>query len=305
MKHKTWFRLIPAMLLLLLLSACSSKSSSPISAPADANKTPADAVTSIATLLKVGNIDGFLKASLPQADYQSLRKELEHSEFKTQPVTAEDRAKFAAQMGKLTAPDAEATLFQQVQPMLAQFESKYRAQLPMYLGMGQTMATNAINKSITMTEQEKTQAKTVVQQLAQWVQTTNWGDQAKAKQAIAIVVDTARKLDIKTIDQARALTYDQAMGKYSQVWGAGKQVLALYGLDLNKVFDSVSAKTLSSDANKANVAYTYTLFDQPITGQVDLVQRDGHWYNPKFIDQVKKSLAESAASAASASSTAH
>lgn len=303
MTTKTLFRLIPAMLVLLVLGACSNKSSAPLSAPADANKTPADAVTAVATLMQAGDIDGILKASLPADDYQAVRKAFASSEFKTKPVSAKDRADFAEQMSKLTAPDAEATLFKQVQPMLAQFESKYRAQIPMYVGMGQTMAANAIDKSTTMSAGEKTQAKALLTQLAQWVQSTDWGDQAKARQAISTVVDTARKLDIKTLDQARALTYDQAMAKYAQVWGAVKQVLNLYGFDLDKTFGSVQAKTLSSDADNATVEYSYTLFDQPITGQIQLVQRDGHWYNPKFIAQIEKSLAESGSVAAPASTS--
>ncbi|HET6631468.1 MAG TPA: hypothetical protein VFG73_02010 [Rhodanobacteraceae bacterium] len=305
MNPKIVLRWMSLALLATVVAACSSgESSSPVNAPADANKTPADAVSAWAVLMKKGDIDGMLRTSLPAADYQKVRQAYADSQFKTQAVSAEDKAKFAAQMKKLTAPDAEQKIFEEIKPALEQFNTKYKAQLPMYVGMGQTMAATAIDKSKTMSAQEKQQTKDVLQALAQWVQTTNWGDQDKAKQAIAIVCDTARKLDIQTLDQARALSYEQAMQKYSQAWNALKQVVAIYGLDIDKTLDSVEAKTVSSADGKATVAYSYSIFDKPMQGEIALVERDGHWYNPKFIQQMEKSLAEQAAATAAAGSAA-
>lgn len=303
MTTKTLFRLMPALLVLLVLSACSDKGGAPLNAPAGTNKTPAGAVTSLAALLKAGNIDGMLKASVPDNDYQAVRKAYDSSEFKTKPVSDAERVKFAAQMEKLTAPGAKAALFNDAKPVLAEYDSKYRAMIPMYVGMGQTMAANAIDKSTTMGPEEKTQAKALMAQMAQWMQTTNWGDQNKAQQAIGIAVDAARTIDVKTFAQARALTYDQAMAKSTQYWVALKQIFGLYGLNIDKTLDSVQAKTLSSTADKAIVQYSYKLFDVPMKGEVTLVQRDGHWYNLDFIAKVEEGLLEANSSAPATASS--
>jgi hypothetical protein len=191
-------------------------------------------------------------------------------------------------------------MFKEVQPALAEFNTKYKAQLPMYVGMGQTMAGSAIDQSKTLDPTQKQQAKDVLAALGQWVQTTDWADQDKAKQAIAVMCDAARKLDLKTLDQARALSFDQALQKYGQVWAAARKVFAMYGFDVDATLDSISAKTLSNDGTNAVVATSYTLFGKPMTSQTKLVQRDGHWYNKDMVESFEKDMAEHAAEASSA-----
>lgn len=294
-------RLLPA-LLLLTLAACGNDSNTAATAAVADTSSPQDAVMTSVALLKNNDIDGLLHASLPPAEYKAMREEW--STRADEPITDEDRAKFAEQMQRLTAPGAEEALFAQLQPMLAAFDTTYKAQLPMYIGMGQTMAATAINKSEELSPEQKQQAMDVIGAIANWGMTTNWSDPATAKQAISIVTDTARSLDLGTLDQVQALTYEQAMPKLATSMAGVKQVLAVYGFDVNAALDSVTAKTVSNEGNNAVVEYSYTLLGKPVTGSTKLVQRDGHWYNKDMLEQIEKELAKAASAQATATTEA-
>lgn len=292
-------RIALPLLALLLLAACGKDQADDASMPAVANNDPASAVMSQVSLLNAGKIDALVKASLPADDYQAVRQKFAEEQKKDLSITDEQRKEFADNMKRLSAPDAEETLFKQAQPMLAQYDSKYKAMLPMYVGMGQTMMTTAINQSKDMTPEQKKQASELLSAAASWVQDTNWGDEAKAKQAIAVVTSTARKLDLKTLDQARAMDYDQAMLKYSQMWTGTRKLLAVYGMNIDKALDSVKAKTISHKDGTATVEVDYTLFDKPMQTNVEMVERDGRWYNADMLSKLEKSLVQDKAAAAS------
>jgi hypothetical protein len=299
---KNPIRLLSALLLFLLLAACGKDNGA--AAVAASTTSPDAAVMASVKLLKAGDFNALAQAALPPADYQQLQKKWSEKGFGDKDITDEDRQKFNEQMAKLTAPGAEDAMFKEMQPSLAEFNSKYKAQLPMYVGMGQTMAGTAIDQSKTLDAAQKQQAKDVLAALAQWVQTTDWADQDKARQAIAVVCDTARKLDLKTLDQASALSFEQAMQKYGQVWAAARKIFALYGFDVDATLDSINAKTVSNDGTHAVVATSYTLFGKPMTSQTQLVQRDGRWYNKNMLESFEKDLAEPAAAASGAGAAA-
>ncbi len=292
-------RIVLPLLGLLLLAACNKDQADGSSVASVANNDPASAVMNQISLLDAGKIDALIKASLPADDYKAVRQKFVEQQQKDMSITDEQRKEFADKMEMMTAPDAEEKLFKQAEPLLAQYESKYKAQLPMYVGMGQTMATTAINQSKEMTPEQKKQTSEFLSAAAQWMLNTNWGDQAKAKQVIAVAVSTARKLDIKTLDQARAMDYDQAMLKYGQSWMGLRKVLAVYDMNIDKALDSVKAKTVSEQDGAATVQVSYTLFDKPMQTNVQMVERDGQWYNASMLTKLEKSLAEDKAAAAS------
>lgn len=294
------FRYLLPLLAVLLLAACGKDEGA--SSGQAANNDPASAIMNQVKLLKAGRIDDLVKASLPADDYQAVRRKFDEERSKQEPITDAQRKQFAEKMQKLTAPDAEQSLFNQLLPVLKQYDTKYKAQLPMYIGMGQTMMGTAINQSKDLTPEQKKQATEMMAAAAQWAQNTDWGDQAKAKQAIGVVTSTVRKLDIKTLDQARALDYDQAMQKYAQIWQGVRKVLAVYGVDVDAALDSVKASTISQKDHTAMVETRYTLFDKPMKSQIKMVEKNGHWYNQHLLEKVEKSLAEH--EAASSSSTA-
>jgi hypothetical protein len=280
-----------------LLPACGKSDHSQPSPTA--STTPAKTVLATVQLLKEGKFDALMQHVLPPAEYKRMRAEWQAQHDKTKQISDKDRQKFAEGMSQLTAPDADQKIWAKVQPQLEKMDKQYKARLPLMIGMGQVMLDTQISNSKQLTPDQKKQATNLVDTIGGWAQNTEWTDADKLKKAIGVVTSTARKLDLKTLDQAIALNYDQAFQKYGVAWNGMKQVLNVYGLSVDKTLDSAKAKTLNSDAHTATVQVDYTLLDKPQSMTVDLVKIDGRWYDKDLLDHWRKALDKSKPAAAS------
>jgi hypothetical protein len=281
----------------LVLAACHDKSAEQAKQQAAVSATPTLAVQTTAKLLEAGDFDGFWQHVLPPADYQTMRADW-NRQRQAKPVTDRDRQKFAASMAELTAPGAEDALYKKLQPTIRDYNSKYKNQLPVMIAIGQSVFATQVDNSKTLTLEQKQQAKDTLAAVAQWAQQAPWGDPAKAKQAVAVVVDTARKLDLQTLDQARALDYPAAMQRYATAWLGAKQLLAIYGLALDQAFDSVKTELTESKGDTATVKLSYTLLDKPMTTDIHMIRENGRWYDADLLDHWRKRQTQPVAPAA-------
>jgi len=192
-------------------------------------------------------------------------------------------------MTRLTAPGAEEKMFAEAEPQLKQFEQQSAQQMPMMIAMGQGFIQSAIQQSKDLTEPQKQQTVALIDATGKWAQSAKFTDPVLAKQAISVICKTARDLNLKTIDEVRALNYDQAMQRAGIAVGGFKQLLSVYGLSMDKALDSVKTETISAGADTAKVKVSYTAFDQPFTTESDLVKVDGKWYSKQAVDQWAKS----------------
>jgi len=259
----------------------------PAPAPVAVAAAPDAAVLASVKALRANNVAGLLENALPAAEVAKMKADWV-KEMNKDPVTEEDRHKFAEQMSKLTAPGAEDKLYAELEPQLKQFEQQSAQQMPMMIAMGQGFIQSAIQQSKDLNDQQKQQTTALIDATAKWAQTAKFTDAALAKQAIGVICKTARDLNLKTVDEARALSYDQAMQKAGIVLGGLKQVFALYGLSMDKALDSVKVETVSTTGDAAKVKVTYTAFDQPFTTESDLVKVDSKWYSKQAIAQWTK-----------------
>jgi hypothetical protein len=283
----------------LALAACHHQNAADVSG----GSTPEAAVQESVQLIKEGNFGGFWKHALPPDDYTRMRADWGQLRIGHRPITDEERARFAAAMQQLTAPDAETRLYAELQPKLAQMEKQYKDQIPVMVGIGQAIASTGITQSRTLTEAQKKQANDVLATLLPWAQKAPWFDQAKAKQAVGVVVASARQLDLKSPDELRRLDFDTAMTKYAQAFGCLKQLLAIYGLSIDDTLDSVKATTVSMSHGDAHVQVTYTLLGKPLSTDTQMVLENGRWYDEALVQSVRKAhqqvLEQQAAAAAS------
>lgn len=274
--------LLPACLA-LALAACSGSDDG--SQPG--GSTPEAAVKTSVDLIRKGDFNGFWKHGLPPADYTTLRADWMRRQQAEPPVTAEDRARFAAAVQQVTGPDAENTLYATAQPKLAALEAQYKDQLPVMISVGEALAKNAVAQSKNLGDTQKAQVTAVLDVVAPWAQKAPWFDQAKAKQSVGIAVTTARKLDLKSLDQFRTMDFDATMTKYAIGYGGIKQVLDNYGLSLDDTLDSVKASQIDSADGHARVKIDYTLLGKPLSTETKLVQVDGRWYSEDMLNNVR------------------
>lgn len=280
-------------------SGCGNKeegktTTAPAAAPIAKPATPDAAILASVQNLKAGNIDALIQNALPPDEYTKVKAKWAE-DINKDPITDEDRAKFAENIGKLTASDAEAKLWAELEPKLKEMDAQMAQQMPMMVAMGKGMIQSSIQQNQELNDAQKQQATQAVDALGNWVQTAKFTDPALAKQAIGVVVKTARDINLKTLDEARALSYEQAMGKIGVGLNGMKQVLAIYGFSIDQTLDSVKAETLSSDAATAKVKISYTLLNTPLSAESDLIKVGDRWYGKEMLENLKKKDAEGTA----------
>lgn len=279
--------LLPA---LAVLAACNDK---PKEAPGTpGGGSPEDAMRDSLELIRDGKFDMFWKHALPPADFATLRADWPKRNAATAPIDPDDEAKFEAGVKRLTEPDAEKKLFADLRPTLVRFDRDYKDQMPLISGVGQSMALTAIDQAKDLTTPQKRQIREAVNVIAPWTQTVGWGDQAKAKEAIGIVVDTARKANLSTPEAMHAMNFEQSMAMYSTAWLGFKRLFGVYGLSIDKSFESISIDTLENSGSSAHVKITYTLLDKPIQTDATLVLLDGRWYDSDLLQRVRAEHAQ-------------
>jgi len=288
-----------AATLIVAVAACNKEQAgtagSPAAAPVAA--TPDAAILRSAQLLKAGDLAGVMQNTLPPAEFEKAKADW-MKDSKDKPITEEDRQKFAETMGKLTAPDAEQKLFAEAEPQLKAFDAQYQTQIPMYVAMGSSWLQGMVQQSKDMSEPEKQQAVAAINSLGGWVQKTRFTDPEAVKKVIAIAVKAARDVNLKTLDEARALSFDQSMQKARVAFVAFKDALAVYGFQFDKMLDSVKTSTVSTDGKTAKVKVDYVLFDSPLSVETDMVNIDGRWYGKHAIDRLSQKAGETDPTAA-------
>lgn len=251
--------------------------------------TPEASVQQSVALIKTGDFAGFWKHALPPADYDTLRTDWTRPRPDDHPITPEDRADFIKNMQMLTEPNAETKLYALARPKLTQLQAQYSDQVPVMIGIAQAIAATGVAQSKELTNPQKQQVTEVINVLAPWAQQVPWFDQARAKQTIAVAAATARKLDIKTPEQLRTMDFDTAMQKYSAGFLGIKQALAIYGLSIDDVLDSVKVTTLENRNGHAHMRLDYVLLGKPLSTESDLIQQDGRWYSADMLQNVRES----------------
>ncbi|SEN49271.1 hypothetical protein SAMN02800694_3598 [Luteibacter sp. UNCMF331Sha3.1] len=272
------------VLAMLLVAACNRQKDAP---GTPGGGSPEDATRESLALLRDGKFDLFWRHALPPADFATLRADWPRRNASEGPLTGDDRAKFEAGVKRLTEPDAEKKLFADLRPTLVRFDRDYKDQMPLISGIGQSMALTAIEQAKDLTLSQKRQLREAVNIVGPWTQTVAWGDQAKAKTAIATVVDTARKANLSTADALHGMTFEQSMATWSTAWLGLKRLLDVYGLSVDQTFDSISIDTLEKSGGSAHVKITYTLLGKPIQTDATLVMLDGRWYDSDLLQRVR------------------
>ncbi len=250
-----------------------------------ATGSPEAAITANAALLKAGDFASLMQNALPPEKFAQFKEEWTKQKD-DEPVTDEDRQKFADMMMQLTAPDAEAKLYAEAGPKLKALEKQYQSQVPTYVNMARGFAQNMAEQSQDLSEPEKRQSVDAINAIGDWAVTAKFADQELLKQSIAIAVATARSLQLKTIDEVRAMEYDTAMKKGQVAFLGVKKILALYGLSIDDSLDSVKPTLVSLTADTAKVKVDFDLLGKSMSTETDMVRQDGRWYSKDTIEKL-------------------
>jgi hypothetical protein len=280
------------------LVACNDKSSTPSGAAA---LGPEQTVQQSIRLARESNISGLIELGLPPEDFARFKAKWAFKKVQS-PSADAGSARFAAAMARLTAEGAAETLFTELEPDILQFDAQYGKQIPGFANMGRSFLSGILRQSQDLSENEKQQALDILQQLAPWFKEAHFTDPDLVKGALGVVIEYARELDIKTLDQARAMSFDDAAPKLAIISNAIKKLLEIYGLSIDQTLDSTKTELVSVDGDSALVNISYTLLGKPLKSSIEMVRINDRWYSKDRIDRLRARNAESAAATAPATS---
>lgn len=245
------------------------------SASMAATPDPARQLLEAARLFRSNDVVGLAQLLLSDAQFQKARTAYETQRGR-EPTDAE-RAEFAEKLAKFTAPDAVDQLMAEIEPKLA--EVRPQASGAIMMGLGALQVAVASNNTELSADQREALTR-LLPGIQAWATRTDFLSSTTARQALTYVSDAVRGTGVDTLDELRALSFDQALSKAGAVLAAGKRSVALYGIDLDAIAQSMQVQVLSQQGDQARVRITVTVFNTPISGEHDLVLRDGVWSDP-------------------------
>ena len=291
---KTFVRTALLATLAIAIAACNRDSAT---SPSAAGSGPQQALQKSIQLAREGDIGGLIENMLPPAEFTRIKAEWVDQKDDA-PIDDAARARFAETMAKLTAPDAAEALYKEYEPDIRQFDAQYQQQIPTMVAMGRSYLSGMVQQSQELSSSEKEQAASIIDALAKWVEKTRFTDPDLVRKALGILTDAARELDLKSLDEARNLSFEQTAPKLKISFNALKKALELYGFSIDKTLDSAKTELISSTNDSAVVKVSYTLLDTPLQSNVEMVRIDDRWYNKDTIDKLKAREGERAAATA-------
>lgn len=274
--------------LVLALGACRKDSPEEAKAPGD----PVAAVEALAMSLRDNDLVRYSRLSLPPDLYARREALWNRRVAEAEPVADADAAEYDKLMARLTAPKAEAELIRDLEPKLAKLEAEIAGQWPMMQATALIFLNAAIQANTELSDEEKAHSNEVVAGLMAWAQPSLFTDRARAKAAIAALVDTANELALPSLAQARALQMEPAMEKGGVALAGIKRVTQAYGLDLDRALDGVTAELVSANGGQAQVKVSYPLLDKTVSFQMEMVRVGDGWYSAQAVRDAEAELAE-------------
>ncbi len=268
-------KLLSLALAALLLAACGDKTGESQNGSAKKlaamdTSTPQGAFMANLNAMKNNDLKALMLANMTPEEYEQVKAEWAK---KKTTFSEADKAQFAATMQMLTSPDAEERIMAMVEPQLQQVQ----AMLPMMLMMANEDMINQKISQAPIPDEQKESAKAVALAVVDWAKGADLGNPEKARQAVAVIVGTARDLGIKSLDDVEKLSFDDALATGGKVLGGSKQALKVYGIDLDGMMDSVKIKDVKQNGDMADMVVAFKFLGKPLEQKMKMVKKNGRW----------------------------
>lgn len=234
---------------------------------------PATQIRGLVSMLRASDLTGLAHGLLPPDKFQELR--LAYDRGRAEPITDADRAEFAEGLAKITGPGAVDTLMAEIEPKL--IEARPQAEGAILMGLGALQMAIAKPDS-ELSEEQRAALRLALPGMQRWATTTDFLSSQSIRQALTLLTDAARRTGITSLEQLKTLSLEQTLDQAGTVLTAAKQALRIYGLDLDAIADTLQVEVLDVTGQTARVRATVTLFDAPLSNELELVLVNGRWY---------------------------
>lgn len=247
-------------------------------APAPA-LTPHEAVLSQVRALRNDDVGALIRSFVTDAQFAEMRAAWEEERRRTPDPT--ESAEFTAFITQFAAKDAEKELWPDVEAAL----DEMRPQVGMMVAMFSAMAEGAIEQEASLSNDDRKQAQELVQTLSEKLTERDLTDPKLARKALGVVCETVRSLEVQNLDDVYELTFDQLLDRAGLMLRGTKELMTIYGFEINGWLSSFSAETLHSDGDYAVVRVKYSILGLSESSEVEMTRIAGRWFQKETADQ--------------------
>ncbi|MEO6172302.1 MAG: hypothetical protein ABIP02_04230, partial [Arenimonas sp.] len=253
---------------------------------------PVAAVEGLAEAIRDNDLVRYSRLSLPLELHKQMEQRWNDELALAPKLTEAQRRDHARYMQQMMAPNAEAQLFKRYESKLKKFKGEIDSQWPMMKGAAQIFVTGAIQANENLTPAERVHAKAVGNAILQWLKPAMFSDKEKARETIAVICQTARKLNLPQAEQMHQLSMTASLEKGGIALKGLKDIGRIYGADLDESLDTLDAKLLDADAsgNEATVEVSYVLLDKNIRFEIEMTRIDERWYPADSVHEAQQTL---------------
>lgn len=257
-------------MLVALLQACGSGDPAEQAMKKVDTNSPNGAFLAMVQALKNNDVNAMMQSSMSPADYDKAVAEFEKA--KSAPSES-DKAQFAQTMGMLTGDGAVDKLMAMVSPQLEQA----RTQLPMLLMMGKGMVGPSIQSNPDIPDDQKESITKLANAFIDYASETDLVSEEITRKAITSAVNTAKSLDMNSLDELQNMSFDQAMGKASLVMGGVKDIMSVYGISVDDMLDSIKVSDVVETGDTASMKLAYEFFGESFDQTVKMKKENDKW----------------------------
>lgn len=281
--------LFAVLTLALCVSAC-QRQSTPAPATASDSTRPAQTVLLLTRHLHDNDLEAFARDAVPPALHARL-------------VTAwrEGRTRWPLQelpfderMPQLLAALAEPGSEQRLQKVFDQQFAGAHAEIKAAANALGLFGVQYVQQDSGYSAAERAHYAQFVSALSRWAAATPLGDPQRARKAIPRLARAARTVGLASDADFAKAGMAISLRRLGVFLDEGKQVLALYGLQLDDSLAGLQATLQSQTGDTAKVRMQYTLGGEPIDTVVELQRRDGRWYLSDYLRHAEAAAAKPA-----------
>lgn len=244
---------------------------------------PAQQMQEWARLFRQGDLRALAQAMTPAGKWEEAR--LMYELKRLDEVSDQDRAEFAEQIEKITAPDAVERIMAELEPQLVEA----RAQWPNAMMMGIGAANFALASPETkISDEQRLMLQTALPGVQQWVSSTDFLSADRLREALELLTDAARATGIDELDDLNSLSLEEALDRASPVLTAAKKAARLYGVDLDAMADSLQVEVIAMEGDTAQLRSTVQVFGAPLWHEYEVRLVEGRWYPKGSIHHVHR-----------------
>jgi len=261
-----------SLLLLLLLVACGPDREPEKPVSPWPGYTPGQTLGALSSALEQDDLYGFFKGLLPPE--KLLRWRARWQGWQQQTVPPETAQAYRERVARWQSPDAEATLVEELTPQLRKFQQ----QLPRLLDVLHASIVAGLSQGNDPLAASAEPLIRIIDRLFLWARNTDFANPVLLRQSVHEIGAMLRDVNLPTLADVKALSFEQALDRSSRVWLSVLRILSIYNIDVKEFLSSMQVSHEEVHGAQARVMVRLDIFGVRHSLDVGLGQRGQRWY---------------------------